>query len=128
MLKILAIVIGLIAIITRGTGLVFPAMMKNLVQEIASRRPLIRGVGIVALCLSVLVFLALGNNWGGARLVMAILGILWLAAGFFLILLPAQYAQLLLWFTKRSDQTFRILSAVGVVVGIGIIAVGIACY
>ena len=125
-LKVFTIVIGLIVIITLGFGLLSPGRMKKLLAEFASRKPLIRVVGIFILVVSLLIFLVLGTDWKGARQVMAILGVLFLLGGLFLAF--CDNAELLLWFAKLSKPMIRILSAVGVAVGAAIIVLGIVYY
>jgi len=140
-LKLLAIVTGLIIIITRSGGLLAPATIKKVTREFASsagskrleteldsRKLIIRVMGILALVMSFLLFIALGDDWSGARFVMAIVGALWLAGGLFLTLLPTQYTKLTLWFVRLSDHTIRIVCAMGVAAGVFILILGIAYY
>ena len=78
MLKVLAIVTGLIIIITRSGGLLAPATMKRVVTELASpaaikslgtelssKKFAIRVMGVLALGMSLLFFIALENDWTG---------------------------------------------------------------
>lgn len=128
MLKTLTVIIGLLIIITRGLGMVSLAKMKSFVAVITSNAPRIRVMGICVFILGVLIFIALGRDWAGARLIMGILGILWLVAGVVLIVVPEKYRALVDWFMKLPDLTLRILFGFGVAFGVLLLILGIAYY
>ncbi len=128
MLKVLTILIGLLILVTRGLGVVSLPKMKSLITVITSPASRIRMLGIFVLILGVLIFIALGGDWAGARVIMGIFGILWLVGGVVLIIVPEKYGALVDWFMKLPDQTLRILFGFGVVFGILIIILGIVYY
>jgi uncharacterized protein YjeT (DUF2065 family) len=128
MLKVLTIIIGLLVIITRGLGVLSLAKMKSFVAVITSSASRIRVLGVFVLILGVLIFIALGRDWTGARLLMGLLGILWLVASVVLIVLPEKYRALVDWFMKLPDLTLRILFGFGVAFGVLLLILGIAYY
>lgn len=128
MLKVVTILIGLLILVTRGLGVISLAKMKSLAAVVTSSAPRIRALGVFVLILGVLVFIALGRDWSGARLIIGILGALWLVGGVVLIVLPEKYGSLVDWFMKLPDPTLRILFGFGVVFGALLIILGIAYY
>ena len=129
MLKALAIGLGILIIITRGLGVISPGRMRDFLAQIGSGKPFnIRVLGVFLLVLSLLVYLALGGDLAGARLIMGIFGILFVVGGFALIFLPTRYGALIDWFMKLSDPTMRLLCAIGVVVGALIVLMALVCY
>lgn len=128
MLKALTIIIGLLIIITRGLGMVSLAKMKSFVAVITSSASRIRALGVFVLVFGVLIFIALGGDWAGARLIMGIFGILWLVGGVVLLVVPEKYRALVDWFMKLPDTTLRILFSFGVVFGVLILILGIVYY
>ena len=125
MLKWLAIILGVLIIVTRGMGVFSPAKMRSLVDRLTSKEQFMRGWGIVALILSLLIFVALGGNTSGAKIVMWILAILSLIGGLLLAFLPSQYRAVANWFMKLPDEAIRVLSALGVAVGLLILILGL---
>lgn len=128
MLKWLAIVLGVLIILTRGVGIFSPAKMKSLVDKLTSKERFMRGWGIVALILSLLIFIALGGNTSGAKIVMWILAILSLIGGLLLAFLPPQYRAVANWLMKLPDEAIRVLSAFGVAVGLLVLILGLFYY
>jgi uncharacterized protein YjeT (DUF2065 family) len=128
MLKWLAIILGLVIIISRGYGVFFPDKMKMLVAKLTSKDRIMRVWGIIVLILSLLIFLALGVNTSGAKIVMWIIAILALIGGLLLAFVPKQYGVLANWFMKLPDEVIRILSAVGVALGLLILILGLFFY
>ena len=128
MLKTLAIVLGVFVIITRGIGALSPTRFRRLATSLAADLSFIRILGAILLVFCILLFAALGNDFSGARVVMAIFGVIWFFGGLLLVALPAQYAAMVDWFMKLSDGALRFLATLGVVFGILIVALGIACY
>ena len=128
MLKPLAIALGLLMIITRGLGVLFPGRLRDLVTKLASSKSSLRGFGVFALVVSLLIFVALKNDFSGARLVLGIIGIFSLVGGFLLLLFPARYAALVHRFMKLPDSTLRLLSGIGLAMGVLILYLGIARY
>ncbi len=128
MLKWLAIIIGALIIITRGTGIFSPATARKVVDKLTSKEQFMRAWGIVALILSLLIFIALGGSTSGAKIVMWAIAILSLIGGLLLAFLPPQYRAVANWFMKLPDEVIRVLSAFGVAVGLLILILGLFYY
>lgn len=128
MLKVLAIIFGVIVMITRGYGALYPTKVKELVTKMASSPGIMRVWGAVLLVFGVLTFFGLNNNVSGARVVMLILAILLVFGGFFLILWSRRYAVLVDWFMHLPDSTLRTLYGIGFAFGLLLVVVGAYCY
>jgi uncharacterized protein YjeT (DUF2065 family) len=128
MLKWLAIGMGVFIIVTRGPSVLFPGTMKHVWTSFASKHKALRATGVVSLILSLLILIAVGRDITGVRVVMWILAIVLLAGGLMLAVLPRQYGAMVTWFMKLSDQTIRVLSGIGVIIGIIILILGAAYY
>ena len=128
MLKILAIFFGLLIIVSRGLIALSPVQFRNVAKNLAGNNSILRGMGVFVLVLSILIFIALDNDLSGARAMMAIFGAVSFLGGLWLLALPAQYAELLNVFLRFPDAAIRFLAVIGVVMGILIVAMGIAYY
>ncbi len=128
MLKALAIIFGLFIIITRGLGVLDPARLKSVAIAFASNARALRWTGAILLIFSVSVFLALGNDLSGARVVMAIVGTIMSVGGIMLVLFPARYEAMVKWFVKIPDPLVRFLAALGVAMGFLILWLAFAYY
>ncbi len=128
MLKALAVIFGLFIIITRGLGVLNPARLKSVAIAFASNARALRWTGAILLVFSVSVFLALGNDLSGARVVMAIVGTVMSIRGILLVLFPARYEAMVKWFVNIPDPLVRFLSVFGVAIGFLILWLALAYY
>ncbi|GAB4346612.1 MAG: hypothetical protein Kow0099_27950 [Candidatus Abyssubacteria bacterium] len=128
MLKWLAIGFGVFIIVTRGLGILFPAKMKNVWTSFASNQTALRVTGVVMLILALLLLIAVGRDTAGVRGVMWLLAIACFAGGLLLAVLPKQYGVMVAWLMKLSDHTIRVLSGIGLIIGILILILGVAYY
>jgi len=128
MLKPLTIFLALFIIILRGSGVFFPAKIRILAERLAASKASLRGTGVFLLVVALLIYLVLGGNAAGARVIIAVFGLLCFFGGILLILLPAQYGMIINWFLTFSDGTIRALSSIGLAFGILLLILGIFYY
>ena len=128
MLKPLTILLALLIIVLRGSGVFFPAKIRVFAERLAASNAALRGTGVFLLGVAVLIYLALGGNAAGARVIIAVFGLLCFFGGILLILLPAQYGMMINWFLKFSDGTISALSSIGLAFGILLLILGIFYY
>lgn len=128
MLKILTVFLGVFVIISRGYAVLFTEHFRELMMKLAGNLSYIRRLGAILLVFCILLFAALGNDFSGARAVMAILGFIWFFGGLVLMALPAIYAAMVKWFLKLPDAAWRPMAGIGVCVGILIVWLGISYY
>lgn len=128
MLKILAIFFGLLIIVSRGLIALSPGQFRKVAANFAGNKSILRGMGVFVLVLSILIYIALDNDISGARAMMAVFGVVSFLGGLWLLALPAQYTELLDMFLKFPDGAIRVIAGIGVVMGILIVALGIAYY
>jgi uncharacterized protein YjeT (DUF2065 family) len=128
MLKALTIFLGMLIIVTRGLIVLFPAQFRNVAAKLAANNSFLRGLGVVVLVLTILIFIALDYDVSGARAVMGIFGVICFFVSLLLLALPAEYADLVDMFLKFPDGVMRFLGGIGVAVGILIVALGFSYY
>ncbi len=128
MLKALTVFLGVFVVISRGFAALYPERFTELMKKLVENSSYIRRLGAILLVFCILLFVALGSDYSGARVVMAILGFIWFFGGLVLIALPAIYAAMLKWFLKLPDGAWRLMGGIGAGVGILIIWLGIAYY
>ena len=128
MLKVLAIALGVFVIIIRGLIVLSPGRFKDVTTSITTNRSFLRRMGVFVFVLAILIFLALDYDVSGARVLMAVIGILCFLSGVFILAMPTKYAELVNLFLKLSDGAIRLLAAIGVGAGVLILYMGIAYY
>jgi uncharacterized protein YjeT (DUF2065 family) len=128
MLKILAISLGMFIIVVRGLIVLYPSRFRSAATSIADSKSFLRGMGVFALALAILIFLALDYDVSGARALMAVIGALCFLGAILLLALPREYADLLNLFLKFPDGAIRLLAGIGVGVGTLLLYIGIAYY
>lgn len=128
MLKPLAIVLSLIIIVVRGMGMVDPEAFRRLVAWLISAKRNVRALGTSVIVFAVLIFLALGGDWSGARMVMVVMAFFMIVGGVFPLLLPAPYTTIAAWVTTFSDKAIRVISGIGLSFGVIPLILGLACY
>jgi uncharacterized protein YjeT (DUF2065 family) len=128
MLKILAILLGLLLIVTRGLIALFPVRFRDVAESISGNNSLLRVLGVFVLILSILIFIALDNDLSGARVIMAIIATISLLGALLILVFPAQYAALLTLFARLPDGAIRFLASIGIIVGVLVVVLGLAYY
>lgn len=128
MLKILAIFLGLLLIVTRGLMALFPVRFRDVAENISGNNSLLRVLGVFVLILSILIFIALDSDLSGTRVIMAIIATISLLGALLILLLPAQYAALLKLFAGLPEVAIRLLASIGIIVGVLVVVLGLAYY
>lgn len=128
MLKILAILLGLLLIVTRGLIALSPVRFRDVSESISGNNSLLRVLGVFVLIFSILIFIALDKDLSGPRVVMAIIATISLLGALLILVLPAQYAALLKLFARLPDDAIRLLASIGIIVGVLVVVLGLAYY
>jgi hypothetical protein len=128
MLKIITIIFGLLVAVTRGLGVASPTKMKFMITKLTQNLLLMRLLGISVFVLAALIFIALGGNFSGARLVMLFFGIFSLLGAFVLLFWPQGYVQLVESFLALPDPLQRLLYGTGFALGIALVVLGVFYY
>ena len=128
LLKFLAITLGILIALTRGYGLLFPTKMKQAVTRLVSNPSALRILGIMLFVFASLIFIALGRNISGLRLVMLFFGISILSGASVLTFRSKRYIVLVGWFMNLPEPSLRILYGIGLALGVLLTSLGIFYY
>ncbi len=128
MLKIIAILLGALIIISRGFIVLSPARFRSFAGGLVNSNSALRRMGVILLAVVILIFASLDNDISGARAVMAVIGIVSFLGALWVLLSPGTYAKIAEWFISMPDNTLRLMGSIGVGAGVTIAVVANAYY
>ena len=131
MLKILAIVLGVIVVVTRSICVIVPEVAHKVMKGLLERKVLLLALMVVVAVIGSLFIWGFRRHVPGdatadwMSIVLLVLGI-WMAAMALLGLLAPNLAfRMLEWGIKVPPMTMRLLSLLGVAVGVFILIIGL---
>ena len=130
MLKVLAIVIGILVVVGRGLGVIFPELLRKMMKGMLNK-PVISLVLMVPAAVLGGLFILGYRLWVDQNpvtwqaVILLILGIIMGAGGLLFLAVPKLCMGLLEKFSDVEALTLRLLCALGVVVGVLIILLGV---
>ena len=130
MLKVLAIVIGILVVVGRGLGVIFPELLRKMMKGMLNKPVISLVLMVPAVVLGGLFILGYRlwvdqNPTTWQAVILLILGIIMAAAGLLFLAVPKLYTGLLEKFSDVEALKLRLLCALGVVVGVLIILLGV---
>ena len=131
MLKVLAIVIGILVVVGRGFGVIFPELARKMMKGMLNK-PVISLVLMVPMAVLGGLFIWGYRLWVDQNpttwqaVILLILGIIMAAAALLFLAVPKLCMGLLEKFSDMEALKLRLLFAIGVVVGVLIILLGVS--
>jgi hypothetical protein len=128
MLKVFAIVIGALAVVTRGVGLVSPATGRRMISGLVAQKAFFLVLLLVAAVLGAVVIwgarTSLQETVTWQAVVMLVLGIVLALAGLVNLAFGKLMPAVAKWIVALGDGTIRLLCLLGVAIGVFLIWMG----
>lgn len=136
LLKVLVIILGLLIAGSRAMCLVSPALSRRMMQGLLDRPLFVNILGLFASLIGVMIFyLARIAIWVeepplafSAGVWALIIGAVVCVAGLAVLIRPQLFTGMLATIQAKSDAAHRVIMAIGLVVGLAILALGIWVY
>ncbi|MFH0926352.1 MAG: hypothetical protein V1872_12125 [bacterium] len=120
-LNLLALVIGIIIVITRLPTVIWPEQASHLCDRFLSKLYLLRTIGIILFGAGSYIIYLLLRKSNLLDMTMIVIGVFWLLIGIWVIVKPEGYQRYGKYLLGRSEFTIRLLSLLLVVFGIFLI-------
>jgi len=121
--KVLLIVLGSIAVLTRGFGVLKPARARQVITGASGNA--VRMMALALLVYALFVFLFVRSLAGAREVFLVVVAALCVLGGIVYFFRPAMLAQVMKAVCRDSDALTRLWSALGVLIGIALIAWGV---
>lgn len=135
LLQVLTIILGLVIVVSRGGCLLSPALSRRMMKGFLDRPVFVLILGLIASLYGISLFYAARRAvWDVEELSFAwaipalIIGLIICVIGLAVLFKPAIFTNRLTYMLGKSDSFIRKLAAVGVVVGLALLALGIFVY
>ena len=128
MLKILTIILGILAIVSRGLIMLFPSTARSVLTGFAEKTCILRGTSLFLLVFSILVFYAVKISTAQLAHIMTAIGVVMFLAGLWILFMPAQFSSIVDWFMQLSNSGIRFFAGIGVCIGVLLVILGVKCY
>jgi len=130
LLKVLAIVLGALVVVTRGYGFLFTESARKLIRGMVERKVLMLVAALVGALLGAVIAgaarVALQEQVLWQAIVLLVLGILITLAGLLFLAVPKAYARLVEKFLGMKTMALRLLFLLGVIFGVLLILLGVS--
>jgi hypothetical protein len=117
-LNVLALIIGIIAILARLPGIVWPDKAKEFGLKFLDSDTAVKTAGIVAFTLGLLIIFVFLKNKTWLEIVLFMLAVLWLPCGVLIFYRPDDYRELAKRIMGETLLRIRILSGIGCAIGL----------
>ena len=124
-LKLLALLIGLIAVICRLPGLIWPEKTKEIALKFLEKDNLLKTIAVVIFTLALIILLLILQSRTWLETIMFILAIIWVPAGVYIFYWTNDYKELAKKIIGDTLQRVRIISAIGCAIGFLLILLGL---
>jgi hypothetical protein len=124
-LKLIALVVGFIAIICRLPGIIWPEKTKEVALKIMEKDNVLKTVGVVIFTLALIIFLLILKSRTWLETVMFMLAVLWLPAGVYIYYWTDDYKELAKRIMGDTLQRVKVLSAIGCAFGLLLVLLGL---
>jgi len=128
MLKILCVILGIFVVVGRSAGLISPKLARRVASTIHSRRAARTAVSIFFIIFAGLGVWASLTSTAKLTVIFLILSAYVGAAGLTFLLSEKACRYLLSLVERITDKTLRALCALGVLIGLGLIYLGLFVY
>jgi len=117
-LNVLALIIGIIALLVRIPGVVWPDKAKEIGLKFLDNDTAVKTAGIVAFTLGLLIIFVFLKNKTWLEIVLFMLAVIWLPAGVLIFYRPDDYRELARKILGDTLLRVRILSGIGCAIGL----------
>jgi len=117
-LNVLALIIGIIALLVRIPGVVWPDKAKEIGLKFLDNDTAVKTAGIVAFTLGLLIIFVFLKNKTWLEIVLFMLAVTWLPAGVLIFYRPDDYRELARKILGDTLLRVRILSGIGCAIGL----------
>ena len=117
-LNVLALIIGIIALLVRIPGVVWPDKAKEIGLKFLDNDTAVKTAGIVAFTLGLLIIFVFLKNKSWLEIVLFMLAVIWLPAGVLIFYRPDDYRELARKILGDTLLRVRILSGIGCAIGL----------
>jgi hypothetical protein len=124
-LEDIGLFVGILIILTRLPGLIWPEKCRNISLKFIQIPNLIRITGVFAFILSIFILYTILRNMNPLEIILVIIGFLWFVSGIIIIYKPSFYEKLSKLILGESLLRFRILAGLGTLIGASLLGLGI---
>lgn len=124
-LKLIAVVVGLVAIISRLPGIIWPEKTKEVALKFLEKDNVLKTIAVVVFTLALIIFLLILKSRTWLETVMFILAVIWVPAGVYIYYWTDDYKELAKKIMGDTLQRVRVLSAIGLAFGFLLVLLGL---
>lgn len=124
-INIIAILLGVIIIITRLPGIIWPKNMREFVFKFLEKTYAIKLTGLLLFILSIIIFSLFLKDRTLLEIVIVILGLIWLPLGIMIFFYPDLYRNLGQKVMGKSLTRLRVLYMIGCFFGLLLVLLGL---
>ncbi|HUU50785.1 MAG TPA: hypothetical protein VMW81_07485 [Nitrospinota bacterium] len=124
-INIIAIVLGMIIVITRLPGIIWPKNMREFIFKFLENTYAIKLTGLFLFILSLIIFFLFLKERTIVEMIIIILGLIWLPLGIMIFFYPDLYRNLGQKVMGKSLTRIRVLCSIGCFFGLLLILLGL---